>query len=181
MAPWFGQVGQPVNFQIGAPNTADYSYDFNFADVSWGTWIPGYNVDHTYTGTGTYGVIARATLLSDPLTVYQSQPHYVSIGTTPVPLPVFAHAHNPAPPAPTSGYNVDFDATGSYSPIGANITSYTVVYGDSATDTNSTGSFSHTYPNPGSGNTVAYTALLTITDEYGESNSITLQVTVWGD
>lgn len=99
----------------------------------------------------------------------------------PVPLPSITAVHNPAS-GPGSGYNIDFDATHSYSPIGANIINYELFYGDgSPAGSNSFGFFSHTYPNPGAGNNATHTAYLTITDENFQTNTTSISISTWGD
>ncbi|MEA3493676.1 MAG: hypothetical protein U9R38_04755 [Candidatus Margulisiibacteriota bacterium] len=98
-----------------------------------------------------------------------------------VPMPAITAAHNPAS-GPGSGYNIDFDATHSYSPIGAGIINYELFYGDgSPAESNATGLFSHAYPNPGAGNNAAHTAYLTITDENYQTNTTSIPISLWGD
>ena len=178
VAPFSGTVSTGITFQVGAPDTVNFDYSWNFGDST--PAAAGTSVSHTFTSSGTYSVILTATLKSDSSIYHTSQPHTISISSTPVPLPVISATHNPAT-GPGSGYNIDFDATGSYSPIAADITSYTIVYGDGASETNTSGTFSHAYPNPGAGNSANYSALLTIKDEYNVTNSTSILVAVWGD
>ncbi len=181
VGPYSAMVGFPANFRAGDPDTVNYDYSWTFG-LAGEPPAPGTDVLHTFTETGTFQVILTAALKSDPSITYSSAPHNVSASSTPVPMPVFTHAHNPLS-GPTSGYNIDFDASGSYSPIGAIITNYHIIFagGTPPSASNSTGTFSHTYPNPGPGNTAKYSVYLTITDEYNVSNSTSLEVTVWGD
>jgi hypothetical protein len=181
VAPYSGTVSTPINFQVGAPDTVNFDYSWNFGDST--PPAAGTDVLHTFTSTGTFAVILTAALKTDPSITYSSAPHNVSVSTTPVPLPVITHTHDPLS-GPGSGYNIDFDASGSYSPIGARITNYQIIFagGTPPSDSNSTGIFNdHTYPNPGPGNSAKYSVYLTITDEYGVPNSTSLVVTVWGD
>jgi len=178
VAPYSGTVNNDINFRVGDPDAVNFDYSWNFGDST--PAAPGTDVLHTFSSTGTFAVILTAAFKTDPTITYSSAPHNVSVSNTPVPLPVITHAHNPSS-GPGSGYNIDFDASGSYSPIGAAITNYNIIYADGTSASNSSGIFSHVYPNPGPGNSAKYSVLLTITDEYSVTNSISLEVTVWGD
>jgi hypothetical protein len=181
--PWAATVGIPFNVRVGNPHP-DFTYVWDFADNDQNQQTQGVDFNHTYFATGTFGVTVTAIWNQDPSVTFTSNYHFISVGTTPVPLPVFTHQHNPPPPNTGSGYNIDFDASNSYSPVGANIISYEITYGDSPNmpdEVNTTGVFQHTYPNPGSGNTAKYSVHLKIIDDNFEENTTTMEVTVWGD
>ena len=178
LAPNHGFVNSDINFKIYPSN--EYKYSFNFADGKLPVPVITDNINHSFDDLGTYGVMLIATLKNDPKITSTSQPHWISITKTAVPLPVISVTHNP-PSGKGSGYNINFNASLSYSPIGAKITSFKITYGDGNSDTNANGAFSHAYPNPGPGNTVVYTAYLEITDEFNVKNSVFTEAKVWGD
>ncbi|MGB9612893.1 MAG: PKD domain-containing protein, partial [Candidatus Margulisiibacteriota bacterium] len=172
-APFFATIRTPVSFIVPNP-TAGATYTWDFGD---GETTSGTTVSHSYSTIGEYQVRLTGKLGA----TVNSITHNITIGTTPVPMPVITATHNP-PTGPGSGYNITFNATGSYSPVpGVTITDYNITYGDGASDNNNTGIFFHTYPNPGAGNSGSYTALLTITDSNGQTNSTYITISVWGD
>ncbi len=137
-------------------------------------WAPGY-----------YTIVMKVTDGYNDAVTFKESASGISVMGMP-PLPVLSHEHNPST-GTGSGYHIDFDASGSYSPIpGVEINTYEITYGDGPPNSgpdevNSTGIFHKTYPNPGAGNTVKYNVFLRIIDEYEQENSTSIEVTVWGD
>jgi hypothetical protein len=175
-APYSAKVNIPVNISAQNPDSKIYDYNWKFSD---GGKATGSSISHTFTSIGTSTIELTVSLKLDP-TVKKSATQPISIGTTAVPMPAITAVHNPAT-GPGSGYNINFNAAGSYSPIGATITNYKIEYGDGTSENNSTGIFSHTYPNPGAGNTSSRKVMLTITDSNNQTNWIDITVSIWGD
>jgi hypothetical protein len=176
-APFSASYNTPVTFIVPDP-TPGATYSWEFGDGETETGIDLTSVSHSYRFTGQYQVRLTGSLGGTT----NSITHNISIVTTPVPMPAITAEHDPSYPRTGGyGYNIIFDATSSYSPIGLTITEYQVTYGDGTSEKNSSGIFYHRYPNPGPGNSGSYSALLTITDSNGQSNSISVNVSVWGD
>ncbi|MDI6731639.1 MAG: PKD domain-containing protein [Candidatus Margulisbacteria bacterium] len=175
--PYSATVNEEIEIAMFEPDHTLYSYSINWGDGSADTLASGESTFplHAYAATGIYSINVRVESLTNPAN-YITLTHTITITDTPVPMPSISASHISGDDA---GYSVYFNATASYSPIDAAITSYTLYYGDGDSETNSSGIFLHTYPDLGAGGSAAYTAYLIVTDEYGQYNSTTLTVSTW--
>ncbi|MFC1637469.1 PKD domain-containing protein [Candidatus Margulisiibacteriota bacterium] len=157
LAPYSATVGEGVDIAVADPDTVNYDYTIDFGDS---TDFDGTFASHPYTALGTYSIRITATSVSDSLTVYQSQPHYISIVPTPVPSVGIT-----APFSIQVGSPVMFSVPDPT--IGA---TYTWNFGDL---TSATGiSASHTY------STVGEFQVVLTGDDGGSLNTITHNITV---
>jgi PKD repeat protein len=159
-------TGQNVTFNgSGSRDPAGGSitgYSWAFGD---GTTATGVSATHAYAIAGTYTV---------KLTVTDSDSETASttrtiIVTSTDKQPVAAFTFSPG--SPTVGQPVAFDGSGSNDPAGGSIAGYSWAFGDGATATGVSPTYS--YGTPGT-----YTVTLTVTDSDSETATTTQTVTV---
>ena len=146
------------------PDGTIVQYAWDFGDETSGSDTP---LTHAYAAAGTYTVTLTVTddagasdSVSLEITVGVPQP-----GNQP---PTAAFTFTPS--APVAGSLVSFDASASADPDGT-IVQYAWTFGDGSTGSGATAS--HTY-----GTTGTYTVTLTVIDDDGASDSVSLGVTV---
>jgi len=143
----------------------------------------GQEITLTVEQEGTYQV--RLTVTAGDGVTKNEILHKIEVYPPGAPMPVLTanHASSPDPSGDgVCGYRILFDASHSYSSIpGVTITNFKITYGDGYSESNSTGIFDHSYPNPTPGGSATYTANLEITDSNGEKSSTSIQVSVWGE
>lgn len=142
-----------------ACGTAPITFSWSFGD---GSSASGNPTTHTYTAQGTYNVVLD---VRDNTAVSKQVSHAVTVTATP-PIASFTH-----PTETQVGEEATFDASASYDPDGGSIVGYAWDFGDShqAIDTR----IGHTFGSAGD-----FIILLTVTDDEGESASMTATVTV---
>jgi|GEM_PF-3440685 len=176
-APFFAEVGTPVTFMVPNP-TPSATYYWDFGD---GESASGPSTFHTYSAIGEYQVRLTGELggVSNTIT------HNITIGNTPVPIPVLVANHDSSCDLDgdgVCGYRIIFDASRSYSPTaGVTVNNFQITFGDGSSESNSSGIFYHNYPNPTAGGSATYNAYLVITDSSGQNNATYVPVSVWGE
>lgn len=143
----------------GLSPIADYRWDFGD-----GTTARGSIANHSFRAPGTYSVtltlvdtLGRTASITRPYTV------------TPGPGPTAEGSASPRNPTP--GQTVVFNGSLSRAGAGRTLVRYDWTFGDGATGSGQ--QVTHVYTAPG-----AYTAVLTVTDDAGRSNSIEIDVDV---
>jgi len=165
-APLSGNAPLDVNFGSASsydPDGTLASYAWDFGDGSTSTQA---NPAHTYTAYGSYQAVLTVTdnlglTDSDSLTIYVSQSNQPPVAV--------------ASAAPLSGnapLDVNFSSASSYDPDGT-LASYAWDFGDGSTSTQANPA--HTYTAYGS-----YQAVLTVTDNLGLTDSVSLTITANG-
>ncbi|MFA5840458.1 MAG: hypothetical protein WC890_07445 [Candidatus Margulisiibacteriota bacterium] len=185
--PYSGYVGEDITISVIAPDHDTLNYLINWGDGTGYTEMLSYGTTdfiHFYATQAKYTVTVMAEDQTDS-TNYTTMSQEITISDTtssdPVaPQIVIETTHNPVS-GDGSGYNLEFNATGSYSLIGNEIVDYELIYDGVETESSSDGYFWHTYDNPGPGNNAYYTAYLTVTDEEGNASGAAISVSVWGD
>ncbi|HUA02377.1 MAG TPA: PKD domain-containing protein [Solirubrobacteraceae bacterium] len=164
------QPGTDVDFTATASSpdaTAGGSiagYSWNFGDGSTGT---GQDPAHSYANPGVYPV--SLTVTDDLGETYTTPTQNVTVDATPT------AAFTISPSEANPGGQVSFDPSGSSDSPGT-IQTYSWNFGDTGADGPGTSSLedpAYTYANPGT-----YTVTLTVTNDAGQSNSVTHTVTV---
>lgn len=148
----------PLTFTFDASTSTgtDLSYQWDYGD---GTTDSGQQVSHTYQSLGTYTVTLIVTDAAN-----QTNTFSLHI-TASVPTPV-ASFTTTADALGADG--VDFDASAS---TGTRLT-YSWDFGDGNTESDYSATTSHFYSGPGT-----YTVKLTVTDSYGQVNTVSKVVT----
>lgn len=140
------------------------SYQWNFGD---GSTASGRLASHAFSRQQTYLVTLTVT---NDLGISASTTQSVQIGAGALPTPAFITS----PTAPAPGTSVNFDATTSKPGAGHSIVRYVWNFGDgSAFVDSSSPAASHTYTAEGT-----YVVTLTVSDEAGQTASVTGQVKV---
>ena len=154
-------TGQPVSFDAHASvddgsHIQSYSWDFGDGGSS-----SQATPSHTYATAGTYTVTATAMASNG---VSTTKTLSISVADRP-PTAAFSYS-----PAAATGQPVSFDASASADPDGT-ISAYSWDFGDGSTASGNLAS--HSYAMSGT-----YTATLTVTDNSGNTSSVTHAVTV---
>jgi PKD repeat protein len=157
-------VGVPVSFNAAGssdPNSGGSisSYAWDFGDGKSGS---GTTPSHAYAKPGTYTV--SLTVTDNYGLTSQSISHQIKVLTPPSADFIVRTGH------PAAGVSLRFDAAPSTDPSGP-ILDYAWRFGDSSTGSGATAT--HAYSRPGS-----YTVTLTITDNSGQTASVTAPVVV---
>jgi PKD repeat protein len=164
-SPTSGEAPLEVSFDASAsydPDGAIVSHGWSFGDGENGS---GASATHTYSAAGTYS--AQLTVTDDD-GVTDSTSRSIQVSPVPNTPPTASFTASP-----TSGdvpVTVEFDASASSDPDGT-VISYEWTFGDGESGSGVTAT--HVYTNPGS-----YTALLTVTDDDGSSDSESHSITV---
>jgi chitodextrinase len=169
-------LGKPITFSgsgscgsqpIGGvcPGTiAILTYTWTFGD---GTSATGATVTHSYSAAGTF--TALLTVTNDRgLTSSASQS--IVVAALAAPTAVFVTSPTTIKAATTT---VNFNASKSTAGSGRSIVRYDWNFGDGTTDTQTSTTTTHVYAAAN-----VYTAALTVTDDTGQTNTVTGQVTV---
>ena len=146
------------------PDGTIVQYAWNFGDGTSGSDAP---LTHAYAAAGTYTVTLTVT---DDGGASDSVSLGVTVGTAQPGNQSPTAAFTFTPSAPVAGSLVSFDASASADPDGT-IVQYAWTFGDGSTGSGATAS--HTY-----GTTGTYTVTLTVIDDDGASDSVSLGVTV---
>jgi PKD repeat protein len=141
-------------------------YSWNFGD---GTTLTGTNADpaHTYASPGVYPV--SLTVTDDLGQTYATPTQNITVDATPT------AAFTSSPSQPDPGGQVTFDASSSSDSVGQ-ITGYSWSFGDTSANGPGTSTLedpTYSYENPGT-----YTVSLTVTNDAGQTDTITEPVTV---
>ncbi len=162
------EVGETVTFDASGSSDPDgsiVSYDWDFGDGNTGA---GMTATHSYASAGTYGVTLT---VADNDDLTDTATKTITVKTTgPIEIddePPVANAGNDM--TTKAGSKVTFSAAGSSDNVGIEI--YEWNFGDGNTGTGIT--TSHTYETEGS-----YTVTLAVTDAAGNSNTVTIVITV---
>jgi RHS repeat-associated protein len=160
--PYTGNVGQTIAFN-GASSTSPSgdpltTYAWSFGDSATGT---GPTPTHSYSTSGTFTV---------SLTVTDASGGTNTANTTAM-VNALPGANPGGPYTGNVGQTIAFNGTGSTSPTGDALTTYTWNFGDSSTGTGATPT--HSYAAAGT-----YTVALTVTDTTGGTSSASTTATV---
>jgi PKD repeat protein len=162
--------GSTVSFSsvAASPDTGGSitSYNWNFGDPgSAGNTATGAAPSHRYASAGVYTVTL---IVTDDLGVSTAKTGHVTVDAAPT--AAFTVSSNPV----TAGSAVGFDASGSGDSVGT-ITGYSWNFGDpGSADNTATGRApNHVYATPGT-----YAVSLTVTNDAGQSATLTASVTV---
>jgi PKD repeat protein len=159
-------VGQQITFNasqaLAAPGHTITSYAWDFGD---GTTGSGVQTTHAYTTSGSFTVILITT---DDVGRKGTQTLTISVGAAGLTADFTF-----SPSSPAVGQSVSFDASTSKASTGRTITSYAWNFDDGTTGSGA--QTSHAYNRTGS-----FNVRLTVTDDLGQSQSVTKSVTVGG-
>jgi PKD repeat protein len=128
----------------------------------------GQTISHTYAVANSYNVTLTVT---NDRGVSASTTQALAVGSASLPIPVFTFS----PTTPGNGESVFFNAAESTAGAGHRITSYQWAFGDGTPGSGQT--TSHPYFNP-TVNPVTYVATLTVTDEVGQTISVSAPIPV---
>jgi PKD repeat protein len=174
ISPAIGNINETLTFDAsgtkdeGEPCNALCSYQWNFGDFEPGS---GMVVTHAYSRAATFTVTLTVT---DSRGGVASTTKSLTI-TGPAP-PTATFTATPATVA--SGREVTFVGPAPGAVIGATIEEYVWDFGDGTSETKSSNLVRHTYTHPGGLTNVTRTVQLTVKDNFGQTDSKTVTVTV---
>ena len=165
-SPESPEYDETVTFDASASSDSDgtiASYSWDFDDGSTGT---GKTTTHSYDSVGNYGVTLTVTDNDEQTDTALKEVIVISSGQEDITPPVASAGNDMNVKA---GSKVTFSAAGSSDNVG--VVSYEWDFGDGTTGTGLTST--HTYETEGN-----YTVSLTVTDAAGNSNAVTIVITV---
>ena len=155
-------TGTAPNLVCSPTNNTIVSYSWGFGD---GAAAMGRTASHSYSAPGTYTVTLTVTNDGGRIaTATQS----ITVAASALPTPVFVFS----PSTPVIGQVIQFNASASTAAAGRSIVNYVWNWGD-GTPNNSGQTVSHSYTLA-----AAYNVTLTVTDDAGQSATITQTVNV---
>jgi PKD repeat protein len=156
-------VDQVIQFNATDSNDPDGTIEKYQWDMGDGTTLYGSIVSHQYTGSGTYTVYLQVTDNSDNT---GSTSQNITVDDNQSPTASFVYS----PTTPEAGERVHFNASASTDPDGI-ITSWDWDFGDGRHGSGE--EVNHTYTDGGT-----YTVVLVVTDDSGNTDSVSKTVTV---